>query len=50
MTVDKYLPKGTSIGHLTQDDLDAIALKLNSRPRKTLGFDTPADRLMALLR
>jgi hypothetical protein len=42
--------KGQSMAHLTQDDLDAIAAKLNSRPRKTLDFDTPADRLAALLR
>jgi IS30 family transposase len=35
---------------LTQDDLDAIAAKLNSRPRKTLNYDTPANRLAALLR
>lgn len=46
----QYLPKGTSMGHLTQDDLDAIVPKLNSRPRNTPGFDTPADRLTALLR
>ena len=46
----QYLPKGQSMAHLTQDDLDVIAAKLNSRPRKTLGFDTPADRLAALLR
>jgi IS30 family transposase len=46
----QYLPKGQSMAHLTQDDLDVIAAKLNSRPRKTLDFDTPADRLAALLR
>ena len=33
----------------TQEDLDAIAARLNSRPRKTLDYDTPADRLQALL-
>ena len=44
-----YLPKGQSMAHLTQDDLDVIAAKLNSRPRKTLNFDTPADRLAAAL-
>lgn len=46
----QYFPKGTSMAHLTQDDLDAVAAKLNSRPRKTLDYDTPADRLEALLR
>lgn len=34
----QYLPKGTTMGHLTQDDLGKIALKLNTRPRKALGF------------
>ena len=47
--VRPYLPEGQSMAHLTQDDLDAIAAKLNSRPRKTLKFDTPADRLAAAL-
>ena len=46
----QYFPKGTSMAELTQDDLDEIAAKLNARPRKTLGYDTPADRLQALLR
>ncbi len=46
----QYLPKGVSMAGLTQHDLDQIALKLNTRPRKTLGFQTPADRLDALLR
>ncbi|WP_425574718.1 transposase, partial [Nonomuraea africana] len=46
----QYLPKGTSMADLTQDDLDRIAHKLNTRPRKTLEFDTPAARLAALLR
>lgn len=45
----QYLPKGVSMDHLTQADLDTIAAKLNSRPRKTLGYDTPADRLAGLL-
>jgi IS30 family transposase len=38
------------MGALTQDDLYAVAAKLNGCPRKTLDFDTPADRLRALLR
>jgi IS30 family transposase len=46
----QYFPKGTSIADFTQDDLDAIAAKLNTRPRQTLDFETPADRLQALLR
>jgi IS30 family transposase len=46
----QYLPKGTSMAGLTQDDLDTIAAKLNTRPRKNLDYDTPADRLAALLR
>jgi IS30 family transposase len=46
----QYLPKGVSMAGLTQDDLDQIAAKLNTRPRKTLEFQTPADRLAALLR
>lgn len=45
----QYLPKGKSMAHLTQDDLDDIATRLNTRPRKTLDYDTPADRLQALL-
>ena len=46
----QYFPKGVSMKDLTQADLDAVAARLNSRPRKTLDFDTPADRLEALLR
>ncbi|MCD2158407.1 IS30 family transposase, partial [Rhodococcus cerastii] len=37
----QYLPKGMYLGDLSQADLDAIAAKLNSRPRKCLGFRTP---------
>jgi IS30 family transposase len=45
----QYLPKGMSMAGLTQDDLDTIAHRLNTRPRKRLGYDTPADRLAALV-
>lgn len=46
----QYFPKGTTMEGLTQNDLEVIAAKLNNRPRKTLDFQTPADRLAALLR
>ncbi|WP_329460742.1 IS30 family transposase [Streptomyces sp. NBC_01497] len=46
----QYFPKGTSMADVTQADLDALAAKLNDRPRKTLGYDTPAARIAALLR
>jgi IS30 family transposase len=39
----QYLPKGLDISGYSQASLDAIARKLNERPRKTLGYRTPAD-------
>ena len=41
----QYFPKGTCLSDKSQRDLDLVATKLNSRPRKTLGFQTPADKL-----
>jgi len=43
----QYLPKKADLCCYSQSDLDEIALRLNQRPRKTLGFETPADRLQA---
>jgi IS30 family transposase len=45
----QYLPKGTSLAALTQDDLNKIAKLLNNRPRKALGFDTPNEKLRTLI-
>ena len=39
----QYLPKGTKISGISQLQLNAIARQLNERPRKTLGFHTPAE-------
>jgi IS30 family transposase len=43
----QYLPKKSDLSQFTQSELDAIALRLNTRPRQTLGFRTPADKLQA---
>jgi IS30 family transposase len=41
----QYFPKRTSVGHFTQRQLDAVARQLNMRPRKTLGYRSPAEHL-----
>ena len=46
----QYLPKGTDLSKLNQLKLDQIAAKLNTRPRETLAYKTPADTLEAALR
>ena len=43
----QYFPKGTDLSGYSQSDLDKVALRLNQRPRKTLGFETPESRLRA---
>jgi len=43
----QYLPKTADLSRFSQSQLDEIALRLNTRPRQTLGFRTPADKLQA---
>ena len=43
----QYLPKTADLSRFSQSELDEIALRLNTRPRQTLGFRTPADKLLA---
>ena len=46
----QYFPKGTDLSTYTQAQLNKVALRLNQRPRKTLGFRAPAEELQAVLR
>ena len=45
----QYFPKGTDLSVYSQAYLNRIAQRLNQRPRKTLGFESPADKLRAVL-
>jgi IS30 family transposase len=46
----QYFPKGTDLSRYSGEELDAVALALNTRPRKTLGWRTPTEALDQLLR
>lgn len=43
----QYFPKGADLSGYSQAYLDKVALQLNQRPRETMGFDTPANKLHA---
>ncbi len=45
----QYFPKGTDLAAHAPEHLTEVATELNRRPRKTLGWDTPAERLAMLL-
>jgi IS30 family transposase len=45
----QYFPKGTSLAGHSPEHLAAVAAELNGRPRKTLGWKTPAEALAAIL-
>lgn len=46
----QYFPKGTDLSHHGTEELSAVAHALNTRPRKTLGWKTPAEALERLVK
>ena len=45
----QYMPKGTDLSLLSADDLEIIQRSLNGRPRKTLGYMMPQEKLTELI-
>ncbi len=45
----QYFPRGQSLARVTQDELDQVAHELNGRPRQTLGWQSPTQRLAAFM-
>ncbi|MBD9131712.1 MAG: IS30 family transposase, partial [Bifidobacterium bifidum] len=45
----QYFPKGTDLSKYPEDYLDAVAEELNDRPRKTLGYMKPSEKIIELL-
>lgn len=45
----QYFPHGTNLSRYSQAELNRVARELNQRPRKTLGWQTPADKLAAIV-
>ncbi len=46
----QYFPKGADLATFSQRQPDAVADRLNGRPRETLGFESPAEVITKLLR